>query len=152
MLDVTLARDRMARLGELLAAPGAGKEAGALLAEMASSAGAERVGVFVLTGNGPMARVRVLSLKTGDEEPAEAGEFGWPEVEDGTGAAAATGASLLKAAGWPAVSREQRAAAAWSHTWWIWALMGVAIAGAVAGAVGGGGGSGGSTGAIGVNF
>ncbi len=153
MRDVTLTRDRLSRLEELLESSGGGKESGALLNEMASSAGAERVGVFLLTGNGATARVRVLSLKQGDDEPAEAGEFGWPEGEDGTEAAAAKAASFLKAAGWPAVSSDTRAAAPWYHKWWIWALVGVAVAGAAAGAAAGGGGSsGGSTGAIGVNF
>ncbi len=152
MLDVALTRDRMTRLEELLAGPAAGKEAGGILGEMALSAGAERVGVFVLTGNGPKARVRVLSIRPGDEEPAEAGEFGWPEGEDGTADAAAAGAALLKAAGWPAASGDTRASAPWYHKWWVWALLGVAVAGAAAGAGGGGGSSGGSSGAIGVEF
>jgi len=153
MRDVTLTRDRLSRLEELLASSGGGKETGALLNEMASSAGAERVGVFLLTGNGPMARVRVFSLKQGDDEPAAAGEFEWPEGEDGTKAAAANAASLLKSAGWPALSGDSRSAPPWYHKWWIWALLGAAVAGAAAaGAGGSGGSSGGSSGAIGVNF
>lgn len=152
MLDVTLTRDRLSRLEELLPASGGGKEAGTLLSEMAVDAGAERVGVFLLTGNGPMARVRVISLEKGHDEPAVVGEFAWPEGEGGTGAAAANAASLLKLAGWPSVSGDARTAVPWYHKWWIWALLGAAIAGAAAGAGGGGGGSGGSTGAIGVNF
>ncbi len=152
MIDITLTRDRLSRLEELLAASAGGKEAGVLLNEMALSAGAERVGVFLLTGNGPMARVRVLSLKPGDDEPGAAGEFAWPGGEDGTGAAAATAAALLKTAGWPAISRDTRAAAPWYHKWWVWALLGAAVAGAAAAAGGGGGSSSGSAGAIGVNF
>jgi len=152
MLDVTLTRDRLWRLEELLSASGGGKEAGALLSEMLSAAGAERVGVFLLTGKGPMTRVRVLSLEKGNDEPAVAGEFAWPEGEGGTGAAAASAASLLKSAGWPPVSRDARKAAPWYHKWWVWALLGAAIVGAAAGAGGGGGGSGGTTGEIGVNF
>ena len=152
ILDVTLTRDRLSRLGELFAVSGGGKEAGDLLRGMASAAGAERVGVFVLGGRGPAARVRVLSLAPGDEEPAAAGEFAWPEDGDGADDAGAAAAGLLKAAGWPAVSGDSRPKAPWYHSWWIWALLGVAVAGAVAGAGGGGGSSGGSTGAIGVNF
>ncbi len=152
MLDVTLTRDRLLRLSEILADSTGGKEAGALLGAMASEAGAERVGVFVLAGRGPGARVRVLSLARGGEEPAEAGEFAWPEDGDGGGEAAAAAAGLLKAAGWPAVSGDSRRKAPWYHSWWIWVLLGAVVAGAVAGAGGGGGSSGGSTGAIGVNF
>lgn len=152
MFDVALTRDRLSRLEELLAASSGGTEAGGLLSEMASSAGAERVGVFLLTGKGAMARVLVLSLKKGDDEPTVAGEFSWPERADETGAAAANAASLLESAGWPAISGDTRRAAPWYHKWWFWALVGAAIAGAAAGAGGGGGSSGGSTGAIGVNF
>lgn len=152
MIDVTLTRDRLSRLEELLAASGGGKEAGGLLNEMALAAGAERVGVFLMMGAGPTTRVRVLSYKQGDDEPATAGEFGWPEAEGGTEAAAARASSLLKSAGWPAVSGDTRTAAPWYYKWWIWALLGAAIAGAAAGAGGGGESSGGSTGAIGVNF
>ncbi len=149
-LDVPLTRDRMSRLSELLAGSGGGKEAGVLLGEMASAAGAERVGVLVLAGRGPAARVRVLSLARGEEKPAVAGEFAWPENGDEADAAAAAG--LLKTAGWPAVSGGSPRKAPWYHSWWFWALLGAAAVGIVAGAGGGGGSSGGSTGAIGVNF
>ncbi len=151
MLDVTLTRDRTSRLSELLADSGGGKEAGVLLGEMASLAGAERVGVFVLAGRGPEARVRVLSLARGEDEPRAAGEFAWPEDGDAADAAASA-AGLLKTAGWPAVSEESRRKAPWYHSWWFWALLGAAAVGIVAGAGGGGGNSAGSTGAIGVNF
>jgi hypothetical protein len=152
MRDVTLTRDRLSRLEELVAAGDGGAEAGAILNEMARAAGAERVAVIVMMGSGPAADVRVLSLKKGDEAPVGAGAFPWPEGEDGAEAAAANAASLLRAAGWPGVSGDARAAAPWYHQWWFWAVLGVAIAGAAAGAGGGGGSSGGSTGAIGVNF
>ncbi len=152
MLAVTLTRDRLSRLSELLAESGGGKEAGELLDGMAAAAGAERVGVFVLSGRGAGARVRVLSLARGEREPAAAGEFAWQEGGDGADAAAAAAAGLLKTAGWPAVSGDSRRKAPWYHSWWFWALVGAAVAGAIAGAGGGGGSSGGSTGAIGVNF
>ncbi len=152
MVDVTLARDRLSRLEELLEASGGGEEAGALLAGMASAAGAERVGVFVFSGSGPAARVRVLSIAAGEKEPRAVGEFGWPEGEGAAEAAGAEAASLLKSAGWPAISGDSHPRAAWYHKWWIWALLGAAVIGAAAGAGGGGGSSGGSTGAIGVNF
>ncbi|MGE5190638.1 MAG: PEGA domain-containing protein [Gemmatimonadota bacterium] len=150
MFDVTLTRDRLSRLEELVAASGGGTEAGALLNGMAAAAGAERVAILVMTGSGPGARIRVLSLKRGDEEALAAGEFGWPE--DGEDAEpAASAATMLRKAGWPDAG-EARRAAPWYHKWWFWAALGAAIAGAAAGAGGGGGGSGGSTGAIGVNF
>ncbi len=152
MLDVTLTRDRLSRLGELLETSAGGKEAGSLLAGMASAAGADRVAVFVLAGTGPGARVRVLSLERGQEEPKASGEFRWPEGEDGSDAAGGAAASLLAAAGWPATSREAHREAPWYHKWWIWALLGAAVVGGAVGAGGGGGSSGGSTGAIGVNF
>ncbi len=152
MLEVTLARDRLSRLEELLAGGGGGKEAGGLLAGIASAAGAERVGVFVITGNGPGARVRVLSLERGQEEVKAAGEFRWPEGDDGADTAGVRAAVLLRAAGWPGISGGARPKAPWYHTWWLWALLGAAVIGAAAGAGGGGGSSGGSTGAIGVNF
>lgn len=151
MRDVTLTRDRLSRLEELVAADG-GKEAGAILDEMAREAGASRVAVIVLTSRGPGSAVRILSLARGDEAPAPAGGFTWPDEEDATDEAGARAASLLVAAGWPAVSGDTRVAAPWYHKWWFWAVLGAAIAGAVAGAGGGGGGSDGSTGAIGVDF
>lgn len=80
------------------------------------------------------------------------GEFGWPEGEDAADAGGTAAASLLKGAGWPAISGDSHSRAAWYHKWWIWALLGAAVIGAAAGAGGGGGSSGGSTGAIGVNF
>ncbi len=152
MLDVTLTRDRLSRLSELFAESGGGKEAGVLLNGMASAAGAERVAVFVLAGRGPGARVRVLSLARGENEPRSVGEFPWPEGADGADDAAAAASALLAAAGWPTISGASRAEAPWYHKWWIWALLGAAVAGALAGAGGGGGSSGGSSGAIGVNF
>ncbi len=152
MLDVTLARDRLSRLEELLAASDGGREAGALLAGIASAAGAERVGLFVLSGAGPAARVRVLSFTAGDAEPRGAGEFGWPQGDGAADAAGAKAAASLKTAGWPANSADTRRSAPWYHKWWIWALVAATVVGVAVGAGGGGGSSGGSTGAIGVNF
>ena len=152
MRDITLTRDRLSRLEELVGAGDGGTEAGAILNEMARAAGAERVAVIVMTGREPTTAIRVLSIRQGDALPVAAGTFAWPEGEDGAETAAANAVSVLKSAGWPAVSSETRAAGPWYHKWGFWAVLGVAIAGVAAGAGGGGGGSGGSGGAIGVDF
>lgn len=154
IIEVTLARDRAARLGELASAPNPGSEAGAILSEMAEAAGAGRVAIILMDAAGGKRRARVVSMTRGDAVPAVAGTLEWPAGDDAAERAASDVAALLKSAGWPAVSEGTRTVSSWYHKWWFWAVLGGVVAGVAAavGGSGGGGGSGDSTGAIGVNF
>jgi hypothetical protein len=153
-IGVTLSGDRVARLGDLLAVPGAnaGTGAGPLIAEFGQAAGVRRVAVLTLenTGAGDRYRVRAFSGADSGEDPLFLGET---EVSGGTSGAEMYGkwaAGKLLEAGWPPEpgDREEKP---WYKSWWIW---GIVITGAVlAAALGGGGGSGGGTGgSVAVNF
>ncbi|MBI5420421.1 MAG: PEGA domain-containing protein [Deltaproteobacteria bacterium] len=154
-VEWVLTRDRMATLGEILAASPDGKGSGPLLSELASACGASRVALIVLEdkGNGPA--VRLFAARTGDAAPAYLGRFDWPAGDEGTAEAARTAARMLRDAGWPATDESgPKARTPWYSKWWFWAIMSVAAVGAAAGLAGGGsgGGSGSSTGTIGVTF
>jgi len=145
-IEVVLAPDRAAAIGEILAAESAGRAAGEAVAELATRSGAARavVVVFEAAAGGP--RVRVFSWRQGDSSLVAVGEaVAGTSEEDPSEAVAA----LLARAGWPAREAGGRP---WYHTWWIWGLIGAALVGAAAGLGGGGGGSGSSTGTIGVSF
>lgn len=153
-LEWVLGRDRIATLGELLAASPDGKGSGKLLAELAAGAGATRICLLVLEGRNGKAAVRVLSASRGATDPAMLGEVEWPSGEEGIAEAATMTAKLLRDAGWPAASGgPQDPDAPWYHKWWAWVLLGAIVVGLAAGGGGGGGGSsGGSTGTVGVSF
>jgi hypothetical protein len=154
-IEVVLVRDRIATLGDLLAASPEGKGIGPLLSELAEGAGAARVALLVLASPGGEPVLRVYASGDRHPEPAFLGQFDWPPGEGAEEAAVRT-AKLLRSAGWPAGKGLRSAGGkAWYETWWIWLLIGAAAAGVAAGAGGGGGGggsTGSSTGSIGVTF
>jgi hypothetical protein len=151
-LEWVLGRDRIATLGELLAASPDGKGSGKLLAELAAGAGATRVCLLVLEDRNGKPVARVLSANRGESDPATLGELEWPSGEEGIAEAAGMTAKMLRDAGWPSASRgPQDTDAPWYHKWWAWVLVGAIVVGLAAGG-GGGGSSGGSTGTVGVSF
>ncbi len=153
-LEWVLGRDRIATLGEIMAAAPEGKGSGKLLGELANGAGASRVALIVLEERGGTPVARVLSSGGGGADPVLLGEFEWPSGEYGNTEAALKTAKLLREAGWPAAegTAEDRETP-WYHKWWIWAFLGAVAIGLAAGGGGGGGGSsGGSSGTIGVSF
>jgi hypothetical protein len=151
-VEVVMARDRAATLGELLTASPEGKGSGPHLAALAAASGASRVALLVLGGTEGRPVARVLASGKGDSDPVVLGSFYWPAGDEGPAEAAGMTAKLLIGAGWPAAGENAGdAKAPWYHKWWVWLLIGAAAVGIAAGA-GGGGGSGDSTGAIGVTF
>lgn len=152
-VEIVMARDRAATLGELLTASPEGKGSGPHLAALAAGAGASRVALLVLGGPEGHPIARVLTSGKGDSDPVLLGHFEWPAGDEGPEEAARVTAKLLIGAGWPAAGESPvDAKAPWYHKWWVWLLIAAAAVGVAAGAGGGGGGGGGSTGAIGVTF
>jgi hypothetical protein len=152
----TLSGDRVARLGDLLAAPDGkgGSGAGPLVAEFGRAAGVLRVAVVTLekAGTGERYRARAYSGSVSGEDPVFLGET---ELQGGKPGAEMYGkwaAGKLLQSGWPP-ERKDRDSKPWYKTWWIWGIL---ITGAgIAAALGGGGGSSGGTGGSGsvaVNF
>ena len=154
-LEFSLVPDGNAVLAELLASSPDGKEAGPLLSRMMAESGARRVALLLLEeGRGGLV-LRVLSLAQGEEVPKTLGTVAWGEGDQGYVPVAASAMELLAGAGWPVRGESDTAGSSWYRKWWIWTLLGVAVAGvAVTGSGGGGGGgtSSGSTGTIGVDF
>ncbi|MBI5575640.1 MAG: PEGA domain-containing protein [Deltaproteobacteria bacterium] len=152
-LEWILGRDRIATLGDLIAAAPDGKGTGKLLHELASAAGASRTALVVLEDRKGKTVARVLSSGGGDADPALLGEFEWPQGDDGIEEAAGVAAKLLRDAGWPpAKGSPSDPDSPWYHKWWIWVFIGAVAVGLAAGGGGGGGSSGGSSGTIGVSF
>lgn len=153
-VEWVLTRDRMATLGEILAASPGAEGSGPVLSEMAAASGASRVALLVLAGGGDDPDVRVFAWKAGDPAPAQLGRFAWPGGDEASGEAARLAARMLRDAGWPAAEgAEARDRGPWYSRWWFWTLLGIVAAGVAAGLAGGGGGSSGSsTGSIGVTF
>jgi hypothetical protein len=155
-IEIVLARDRTATLGDLLAESPEGKGTGPLLAELAAGAGASRVALLVLGEREGEPVLRVFASAEGSADPVFLGQFEWTAGEEGAVEAAGRTAKLLRNAGWPVGKGfpPGDGEAAWYHKWWVWLLIGAAAFGVAAGAGGGsaGGSAGSSTGTIGVAF
>ena len=152
-IESVLVRDRVATLGELLAASPGGKGSGPLLSELTAGAGATRAALLVLGVRDGQPVLSVLSSGPGNADPSLLGQIEWPGGEEGAEAAAGRAAELLRSAGWPAAESPRGAQAPWYRKWWVWIAIGAVAAGVLAAAGGGGGdGAGSSTGAIGVAF
>jgi hypothetical protein len=154
-IESVLVRDRVATLGEMLTASPEGKGCGALLAELATGAGASRAALLVLGDRDGKPVLRVFTSGKGNSDPVLLGQYEWPEGDEGAREAAGITAKLLRSAGWPAAAASpEDAETPWYHKWWLWLLIGAVAIGVAAGAGGGGGegSTGSSTGAIGVNF
>lgn len=152
LLEVTLARDPASDLPDVLPGEPEGTATARILGEIAERSGAARVAVLVLGGHGGRRALRVVSMKRGDRAASLLGETPWAEGEDSAEEVADRASRMLAAAGWPV--RTEDAPAPWYRKWWVWTLLGAAVAGAAAGLSGGGGGGGSasSTGTIGVTF
>jgi hypothetical protein len=152
-IESVLVRDRIATLGELLAASPGGKGSGPLLSELTAGAGAARAALLVLGERDGQPVLRVFSSGRGNADPALLGQIEWPAGEEGATAAAGRAAELLRSAGWPAAESPRNAQASWYRKWWVWAAIGAVAVGVLAVAGGAGGSDGGSSaGAIGVAF
>lgn len=152
VIETVLVRDRLATLGELLAASPDGKGSGPLLAELTAGAGASRAALLVLGEENGKPVMRVLSSRRGNSDPALLGRIEWPAGDEGTAEAAARTAEWLRSAGWPSAEPGPDERTPWYRKWWVWLLIGAAAIGAAAGAGGGGGGGGSSTGSVAVTF
>ena len=154
ILRFSLPGDRVARLGELLAAAAQGKGGGAgpLVEELSSAAGTSRVAILMLEkdARGEGLRARLFAGRPASVDPALLGETSFPEGKRGAEIFGKWVADTLAADGWP---REEPQERPWYKSAWFWGiLLGVGVAAAL-GAGGGGGGSGGSSGGtVAVNF
>jgi len=154
ILRFSLPGDRVARLGELLAAAAQGKGGGAgpLVEELSSAAGTSRVAILMLEkdARGEGLRARLFAGRPASVDPALLGETSFPEGKRGAEIFGKWVAEALAADGWP---REEPQERPWYKSAWFWGiLLGVGVAAAL-GAGGGGGGSGGSSGGtVAVNF
>jgi PEGA domain len=151
---LTLSGDRVARLGERLAAPGGtpGEGAGALIAEFARASGVRRVAIVTLDKGDVTGRYRARVF-SGDLSGRDPAFLGQTEVSGGASGAHAYGewaAKRLLAGGWPPETKDPEGKP-WYKSWWVW---GIVISGAViaAAALGGGGSGGTSGGSVAVNF
>ncbi len=153
-LDFSLVRNRNAALAEILASSPDGREAGPLLSRMILETGAVRVALLLLSQEEEGPVMSVVSLSQGDKEPAFLGTVPWPEGDGGYARVAASAVEMLVGAGWPARSGEDTEKSSWYHKWWVWTLVGAAVAGVAVGigGSGGGGDTGSSTGTVEVNF
>jgi len=154
ILRFTLPGDRVARLGELLAAGAQGKGGGAgpLVEELSAAAGTSRVAILMLEreARGEGLHARLYAGRPSGRDPALLAGKSFPEGETGAGMAGTWAAELLAGDGWPKAERPEKP---WYHSPWFWGiLLSVGVAAAL-GAGGGGGGSGGSSGGtVAVNF
>lgn len=154
-IEGILVRDRMATLGDLLAASPDGRGSGPLLAELTAGAGAKRAALLLLEERNGTALLRVFSSRAGNVDPAVLGQLELAPGDEAASEAARKAADWLRNAGWPpAEGSRVDGPAPWYRKWWVWLLIGAAAIGATAGAAGAGGGSGGgsSTGSVGVAF
>jgi hypothetical protein len=152
-LRFSLPGDRVARLGELLAAAARGKGGGAgpLVEELSSAAGTSRVAILMLEKDaaGDGLRARLYAGRPAGQDPALLGETSFPGGAKGAGISGKWVADTLAADGWPRAERPERP---WYKSLWFWGvLLTAGVAAAIGG--GGGGGSGGSSGGtVAVNF
>jgi hypothetical protein len=152
VVEVVLAGDRMAALGEMLARPIEGGAAAPILAEISDASEAYRIALLVLGVEDGAPCLDVFSFTRGASGPEFLGRIDWTGGKDGAATAAASAARLLVSAGWPPAATEDDAAS-WYRKGWFWSTIVVIIGIALAvGASGGGGGSGGSAGAVSVTF
>jgi len=155
-VSFTLPGDRVARLGELLAAPvePGGSGAGPLLAEFARAAGVRRVAVVTLekSATGQGYRARLYSGGVSGEDPAFLGASELPSGAPGAQAFGRWASERLLESGWPPEPRDPDEKP-WYKQWWFWGIV-IGSAGILAALGSGGGGSsgGGSTGSVAVNF
>lgn len=154
----TLPGDRVARLGELFAAPdeAARSGAGPLLAEFARAAGVSRVAVVTLerSATGEGYRARLYSGGASGEAPAFLGAAELPAGPAGAQACGDWAAVKLVDNGWPPEPGDPEGKP-WYKQWWFWGILigGAGLAAALGGGGGGGGSAGGSsTGSVAVNF
>ena len=157
ILRFSLPGDRVARLGELLAAAGHGKGGGAgpLVEELSAAAGASRVAILLLEkeprGEGVVARLYVG--RPAGRDPALLGEKSFPGGMPGAELSGKWTAETLAGDGWPRAEEQERP---WYKSPWLWGiLLTVGVAAALGGGGGGGGGGGSGTssgGTVAVNF
>jgi hypothetical protein len=154
VVEVVLAGDRMAALGEMLARPLEGGAAASLLAEVSDATKTSRIALLVLDVRGGAPALDVFSFVRGASGPELLGRIDWTGGKDGAAAAAAASARLLVSAGWPSAETEDGGEMRWYRKRWFWGMVGVVIVG-IALAVGGSGGGGsaeGSAGTVSVTF
>ena len=154
ILRFSLPGDRVARIGELLAGPGAEKGGGAgpLVEELSAEAGTSRIAILMVErgADGGGLRARLYAGRPAGRDPALLGETSFPEGEEGGGTAGRWVSDTLAADGWP---RTERDAGSWYRSPWFWGIfVAVVVTGAIAAGGGGGGSSGSSGGAVVVNF
>jgi hypothetical protein len=153
ILRFSLPGDRVARLGELLAAAqGKGGGSGPLVEELSAASGTSRIAILMLEkeARGEGLRARLYAGRPSGHDPVLLGEKSFPEGKRGAELSGKWTAETLAADGWPKAETPERP---WYTSPWFWGIaLTVAIAG-VLGAGGGGGGSGGvSGGAVSVSF
>jgi hypothetical protein len=154
ILRFSLPGDRVARLGELLAASerGSGGGAGPLVDELSAAAGTPRIAILMLEKEtaGEGLRARLYVGRPSRPDPDLIGERSIPRGREGAEISGKWVAETLAADGWP---RAEPQGSPWYKSPWVWGVVlvvGVAVA---VGAGGGGGGSGGSSGGtVAVNF
>ena len=153
ILRFSLAGDRVARLGELLASGERASDGGAgpLVDELASAAGTARIAVLMLEKerSGEGLHVRLYAGRPSGRNPALLGEKTIPGGKRGAEAAGKWAADALAADGWPKEDRPDRP---WYNSAWFWAVVLSAGVAAALGAGGGGGSGGSSGGTIAVDF
>lgn len=154
ILRFSLSGDRIARLGELLAAAGRGKETGAgpLVGEISADAGVRRTAIVMLgkSGTGEGFHARLFAGSGGAGVPVLLGETSLACRGDDAKKCAEWAADRLAAGGWPKAQPEEKP---WYHSAWFWGIVLSAAGLAVALGGGGGGGSGGASGgAVAVTF
>ncbi|MHB8782920.1 MAG: PEGA domain-containing protein [Desulfobacteria bacterium] len=152
ILRFSLPGDRVARLGELLAAAAQGKGGGSgpLVEELSAASGTSRIAILMLekeTG-GDGLRARLYAGRPSGRDPALLGERSFPGGKRGAELSGKWTAETLAADGWPKAETPERP---WYTSPWFW---GIALTAAIAGVLGaGGGGSGGASGsAVSVSF
>lgn len=152
-LRFSLPGDRMARLGEILAAEGRGMDAGAgpLVGELAAAAGTARVAVLMLErhGSGEEFRIRLYAGRPAGRNPVLLGEKTFSGGRSGVEMSGKWAAGALASDGWP---RSERQARPWYTSVWFWVVVLSAGVAAALGASGGGGSGGAPGGTVAVNF
>lgn len=153
ILRFSLPGDRVARLGELLAAegPAADGRAGPLVDELAAAAGTARIAVLMLEKDrsGEGFHVRLYAGRPSGRNPALLGEKTFPGGKKGAESTGKWAADALAADGWPKAERLERP---WYNSAWFWAVVLSAGVAAALGVGGGGGAGGASGGTVAVNF
>ncbi|HAM33744.1 MAG TPA: hypothetical protein DDX05_03080 [Deltaproteobacteria bacterium] len=153
ILRFSLPGDRVARLGELLAAEERAADGGAgpLVDELAAAAGTARIAVLMLEKDrsGEGLHVRLYAGRPSGRNPALLGEKTFPGGKKSAEMTGKWAADALATDGWPKAERLERP---WYHSAWFWAVVLSAGVAAALGAGGGGGSDGASGGTVAVNF